>query len=223
MYHNMMTHRHMVLLLYIYIPISIRCCDVFMRHAQYGKTFVDLLRHGLVPDMPLIDNSIKIQQSPLLCISRLWVHHNSDVSTVYTKKHRFNQEDVTTFCSLTGDINAIHTSQRAAHLAGFPGPIVPGILLASLFPSVISSYFPGALYLGQTLKFRHHALVGEELEARIEMISKKGDDHGMVESHDEPQEGKKMVDRKFTTVLMDARSSKVLVEGVAIARVSTTE
>jgi acyl dehydratase len=43
--------------------------------------------------------------------------------------------------------------------SGFASPVVPGILLASLFPAIIGSKCPGAVYLSQTLKFRAPALV----------------------------------------------------------------
>jgi hypothetical protein len=42
---------------------------------------------------------------------------------------------------------------------GLGGAIIPGSLCASLFPAIIGTAFPGALYLSQTLKFRNPALV----------------------------------------------------------------
>jgi 3-hydroxybutyryl-CoA dehydratase len=33
------------------------------------------------------------------------------------------------------------------------------MLLAALFPAIIGSIFPGAVYLSQTLKFKKYALV----------------------------------------------------------------
>lgn len=44
-------------------------------------------------------------------------------------------------------------------VTGFPDRVLPGMLCASLFPAIIGSEFPGALYLTQTLKFRQTALV----------------------------------------------------------------
>ena len=43
--------------------------------------------------------------------------------------------------------------------AGFQGCIVPGIMCASLFPAIIGTAFPGAVYLMQDLKFRSPGLV----------------------------------------------------------------
>jgi hypothetical protein len=46
-----------------------------------------------------------------------------------------------------------------ASQAGLQGPVLPGILLASLFPAIIGSRFPGAVYASQTLAFRQPAQV----------------------------------------------------------------
>lgn len=42
---------------------------------------------------------------------------------------------------------------------GFSAPVLPGILVASLFPAIIGSQFPGTVYVSQTLRFRSPALV----------------------------------------------------------------
>jgi hypothetical protein len=44
--------------------------------------------------------------------------------------------------------------------AGLTGAVLPGILLASLFPAIIGSRFPGAVYASQSLAFRQPAQVG---------------------------------------------------------------
>lgn len=68
----------------------------------------------------------------------------------------FSSEDVDEFCRITCDPNPIH-SEASLHEtanAGFSRPIVPGMFVASLFPSMIATHFPGALYLRQTLAFK---------------------------------------------------------------------
>lgn len=47
-----------------------------------------------------------------------------------------------------------------AACTGLEGPVLPGMLLASLFPAIIGSRFPGAVYATQTLRFTAPALVG---------------------------------------------------------------
>lgn len=110
---------------------------------------------------------------------------------------RFLGEDVRQFMGLTGDVNPIHASQEAAEAAGFAKPVAHGMLVGSLFPSLISSQFvsesaalscnpnrsdsplhaplltwqPGAVYVSQTLRFLAPAYVGDPLVAEVEVIA----------------------------------------------------
>lgn len=87
----------------------------------------------------------------------------------------FNQQDVQSFLQLTGDSNPIHSDAGAARLAGFAqGPIVPGMLLASMFPAIIGSTFPGAVYISQTLNFRSPAAVGHAVKATVQVTRQSG-------------------------------------------------
>lgn len=67
--------------------------------------------------------------------------------------------DIASFLAITGDTNPIHTDHDAATLAGFSAPIIPGSLMASMFPTIIGTQYPGSIYLTQTLKFRAPATV----------------------------------------------------------------
>ena len=78
---------------------------------------------------------------------------------VFTKTKTFTPAEVASFLQLSGDSNPIHGQAEAARAAGLPGPILPGMLSASLFPAIIGSCFPGAVYLSQTLRFKSYALV----------------------------------------------------------------
>ncbi|KAI8101666.1 hypothetical protein M9434_006733 [Picochlorum sp. BPE23] len=93
--------------------------------------------------------------------------------STFTELGRFSKDDIEKFIHITGDTNPIHVDHTAATDAGFPGTIVPGILTASLFPSVISKHFPGAIYMSQTLKFRNYGLVGETFEAVVDIESRR--------------------------------------------------
>ncbi|KAJ9509598.1 hypothetical protein QJQ45_011251 [Haematococcus lacustris] len=90
-----------------------------------------------------------------------------------TATKQFSHEEVAQFLSITGDANPLHISKEAAIAAGFPGPLVPGVLLASLFPAIIGSACPGAVYASQSLAFRAPALVSMRVTAcvTVERIS----------------------------------------------------
>jgi 3-hydroxybutyryl-CoA dehydratase len=92
----------------------------------------------------------------------------------YTLTKVFTQQDASEFAALTGDSNPIHTDKAAANVAGHAAPILPGMLMASMFPAIIGSNFPGALYLKQQLKFRKPALVGSSITAEVRVSSKSG-------------------------------------------------
>lgn len=119
------------------------------------------------------------------------------------------QQDVDTFVSLTGDSNPIHSGSKAAADDGAPATrqaadeavVVPGILMASMFPALIGSRFPGALYLSQTLKFRRPAAVGTRVQATV-----------TVSKHS----GSRVT---FDTVCKDS-DGQVLVDGTALALIS---
>ena len=84
---------------------------------------------------------------------------------VVVERRVFSADDVAAFAELTRDPNPIHAGA---------GAIVPGSLLASLFPSVIGARLPGALYLRQTLAFRSPLAVGAPVDARVEVTRASG-------------------------------------------------
>ncbi len=86
----------------------------------------------------------------------------------------FSAQDVAGFTGLTGDSNPIHSDAGAAAAAGLPAPILPGMLLASLFPAIIGSHFPGAIYLSQTLNFKQYALVSGPPQAAAAAVAVAG-------------------------------------------------
>ncbi|KAK9845014.1 hypothetical protein WJX74_009679 [Apatococcus lobatus] len=89
---------------------------------------------------------------------------------VWSDKRLFTAEIIQDFCRATGDFNPIHLDPDRAKRSGFPGTIVPGIFVASMFPAIIAAAFPGAVYLSQSLKFRHPAVVPAEIQATVTLV-----------------------------------------------------
>mmetsp|Transcript_4619 Transcript_4619/g.10916 ORF Transcript_4619/g.10916 Transcript_4619/m.10916 type:complete len:160 (+) Transcript_4619:169-648(+) len=120
----------------------------------------------------------------------------------------FNQEEVLQFLHATGDANPLHVDAAAVQAAGLSSPpsrpLLPGILMASLFPAIIGSHFPGALYASQTLSFRSPALVGDILNARV-TVGKCS--------------GKRIT---FTTQCVHAQTGRVVIDGVALALIPSS-
>jgi 3-hydroxybutyryl-CoA dehydratase len=89
------------------------------------------------------------------------------VGNAFELQKRFSAADVENFVNLTEDRNPIH--------AGPTDPvIVPGMLLASMFPAIIGSRFPGALYLKQSLSFRSPASVDQLIYAMVTVTRATG-------------------------------------------------
>ncbi|XP_026413674.1 uncharacterized protein LOC113309470 [Papaver somniferum] len=89
------------------------------------------------------------------------------VGDVLRQSRKFSEQDVTEYSKLTHDINPLHFDSDFARSCGFEDRIVHGMLVASLFPRIIASHFPGAIYVSQSLQFKLPVYVDEEVEAQI--------------------------------------------------------
>jgi 3-hydroxybutyryl-CoA dehydratase len=69
------------------------------------------------------------------------------------------------FARLTGDYNPLHMDPAFAQAAGFPGPVVFGLLTASFYSRLVGMYLPGkwALLHGLTAEFKNPAQTGDYL------------------------------------------------------------
>ncbi|KAM0920078.1 hypothetical protein ACQ4PT_007734 [Festuca glaucescens] len=90
-------------------------------------------------------------------------------------RRRFTADDVAAYAAVSGDRNPVHLDDAFARSgsagAALPrGCLVHGMLAASLFPALIASRFPGALYASQTLRFMAPVYVGDEAVAEVRAI-----------------------------------------------------
>ncbi|PKU77625.1 transcription initiation factor TFIID subunit 9 / adenylate kinase [Dendrobium catenatum] len=90
------------------------------------------------------------------------------VGDVLRETRRFSAGDVAVYAEVSGDRNPVHLSPDVAlRIGGFErGSVVHGMLVASLFPSVISSNFVGfpslLLLLSIWVKFRTKCFGSQE-------------------------------------------------------------
>ncbi|KAL6841130.1 hypothetical protein ACP4OV_029099 [Aristida adscensionis] len=89
-----------------------------------------------------------------------------------TERRRFTEADVAAYAAVSGDRNPVHLDDGFARgVAGLArGRVVHGMLVASLFPSVIAARFPGAVYASQSLKFAAPVFVGDEVVAQVQAL-----------------------------------------------------
>jgi len=117
----------------------------------------------------------------------------------------FTREDVIQFAGLSMDRNPIHLDEEFAAASIFGGPIVHGMLVASLFSGLIGVELPGegSIYLGQSLSFKAPVPVGQEVTASVEIVKIRAD--------------KPIVTLRTVCVNSDGQ---VVIEGEAVVKVS---
>lgn len=86
-------------------------------------------------------HSSKLQYLSLRCFSSATPPHVLKPGDVLRKARLFTEEDVLQYSKVSHDSNPLHTDSATARDVGFVGPLVHGMLVASLFPHIISSNF----------------------------------------------------------------------------------
>jgi len=79
------------------------------------------------------------------------------------------EADIAAFAAASGDINPVHLSEQFGKGGMFEGRIAHGMLSASFISAVIANKLPGpgAIYLGQTLKFMAPVRPGDTVNTRL--------------------------------------------------------
>ena len=96
----------------------------------------------------------------------------------------FTQHDVAQYAVLIQDPNPLHASvidrhrhplyRRNARQSSDGGTIVHGMLVASLFGSIVGTIIPQAVYLTQNITFQRPVFTNDLLIARIEVLAIQG-------------------------------------------------
>ncbi len=92
------------------------------------------------------------------------------MSATYGKT--ITEADVVLFAGISGDDNPIHVDEEYAQGTRFAGRVVHGMFLAGLISCVVGTRLPGpgAIYMGQTLKFRSPVRIGETVRVLATVI-----------------------------------------------------
>lgn len=88
-------------------------------------------------------------------------------------RHTVTEADVADFARLTGDANPIHLDADYAASTRFGGRIAHGIFTAGLVSALLGTRLPGpgAIYVGQSLRFLAPVRIGAVVEATVEVIA----------------------------------------------------
>lgn len=92
------------------------------------------------------------------------------MTAVYGKT--VSDADILLFSGVSGDTNPLHLNHEFASRTMFGGPIVHGMLTASLISTVVGTRLPGpgCIYLSQNLRFRAPVRVGDTVEVRATIV-----------------------------------------------------
>jgi len=126
------------------------------------------------------------------------------VGQVASLVRTISEADVMAFATLTGDFNPVHVDADAAAASSFGERIVHGMLTASLLSTVLAMQLPGpgAIYLGQTLRFLRPVKLGDTVTAQVEITAIDGEKRRMTLSTTIRNErGKSVVDGEATVTL----------------------
>ncbi len=104
---------------------------------------------------------------PSFCISELAVGMTANYEKCISR------EDVQLFAQVSGDDNPVHLDEDYAEGTMFRQCIAHGMLTGSLLSKVIGTQLPGngTIYLSQSLRFRAPVLVGDTVDAQVEVTA----------------------------------------------------
>ena len=89
------------------------------------------------------------------------------MTAVYSRT--ITEADIANFSAVSGDINPVHLSDQFGREGMFGGRIAHGMLSASFISAVIANKLPGpgAIYMGQSLKFMAPVRAGDTVNTRL--------------------------------------------------------
>lgn len=90
---------------------------------------------------------------------------------------KFTEHDVGLFSELSLDFNPVHLDPHYAEKSMFGQRIVHGMLVASLFSSLLGKQLPGegTIYLGQELQFKKPVYLDQDVTATVEVTHIRDD------------------------------------------------
>ncbi len=93
------------------------------------------------------------------------------------RTRRTTMADVEAFTAITGDRNPLHYDAALAGASPFGGLIVQGGVTSGLLNAVVAEDLPGpgTVFLGVEWRFVKAVRVGEEITARVEIVTVRDD------------------------------------------------
>lgn len=90
-------------------------------------------------------------------------------------EHLVSDAVVRSFAELSTDRNPIHLDDDFAAKSAFGRRIAHGMISAAYISAALAKLCPGAVYLGQTLKFLAPVFVGDTVVVRLQVLEIRAD------------------------------------------------
>ena len=87
--------------------------------------------------------------------------------------------DIELFAIVSGDVNPVHLDEDFAQSSRFHKIVAHGMWGGALISAVLGTQLPGpgAIYLGQSLRFRHPVGLGDTLTVTVRVAEKNAEKH----------------------------------------------
>lgn len=101
----------------------------------------------------------------------LYVFEDLSVGMSASLAKTISEADIYAFAGVSMDTNPAHLNEEYMKAGPFGGRIAHGMLVASLVSAVLGTRLPGpgAIYVGQSLKFKAPVRIGDTVTARVEI------------------------------------------------------
>ena len=106
------------------------------------------------------------------------------ISAAATQDVLITDDAIRQFVALSGDKNPIHSDDDFAAKSVFGRRIAPGLMVASYISALIANELPGpgAIYLGQDLRFEAPVYLGDTITVTVRVIEEPRQDRLRLET-----------------------------------------
>jgi acyl dehydratase len=125
-----------------------------------------------------------------------------EVGDSATLERALTWEDIELFAVMSGDVNPAHVDEEYARTDMFHRIVGHGMWGASLISTLLGTRLPGpgAVYLGQTLRFRHPVSIGDTITVSVTVASKERRHHVVLDCRCVNQLGETVIDGTATVL-----------------------
>ena len=120
---------------------------------------------------------------------------STEVGKTATRVVTITDDAIRQFVALSGDLNPIHSDDEYASKSIFGRRIAPGLMVASYISALIANDLPGpgAIYLGQALRFDAPVYLGDVITVTIRVVGQPREDRLQLETTCTNQAGKRVL------------------------------